>query len=208
MFTGIVQQLGEITHIATGEESLRLTIQSDFADLQLGESVAIDGICLTVTQAQAAGEFTCDVSPETWQVTAASQYQAGRKINLERALQLHDRLGGHFVLGHVDECATLIDRQSLTDYVVLTFEIADAHASEWLVAKGSVCINGVSLTINQVERVERTCFNVMIIPHTLANTNLALLSIGERVNIEYDYLAKIVRRQLTTILPNVLDKKA
>jgi riboflavin synthase len=204
MFTGIVQQLGEITDITTGEKSLCLTIQSAFTDLQLGESVAVDGICLTVTQAQATGEFTCDVSPETWQVTAANQYQAGRKINLERALQLQDRLGGHFVLGHVDECATLSDRQLFTEYVMLTFEIVSAHASGWLVAKGSVCINGVSLTINQVNQ---TRFNVMIIPHTLANTNLALLSIGEKVNIEYDYLAKIVQRQLTTILPEMLDKR-
>ncbi|NKB46698.1 MAG: riboflavin synthase [Legionellales bacterium] len=203
MFSGLIEQVGKVTQVQWRQQSMCLTIQTQLTDLKLGESIAVDGICLTVTQARTNGEFCCDVSPETARVTIIHQYQTGRQVNLERALRVGDRLGGHFVLGHVDGCATLQDRQLMEDCVALTFAIA--HSCPWLIVKGSVCVNGVSLTINVLDDLR---FTVMIVPHTLTQTNLAQLSVGDEVNIEYDYLAKIVQQQLTIPEGSSLDKSA
>ncbi|MGE3919876.1 MAG: riboflavin synthase [Gammaproteobacteria bacterium] len=188
MFTGIVNHCGEVIDILTGYNSAFITISSDFENLELGESISINGICLTVAKIE-GNCFSCDVSPETMRLTNAGFFKKGSKVNLERALQLSDRLGGHFVLGHVDRTCQLSQRKSVNEYVELSFTGIPDNEMHYFVKKGSVCVNGVSLTINAVIP---NGFQVMLIPHTLLMTNLENLKTGDSINIEYDYLAKLV----------------
>jgi riboflavin synthase len=194
MFTGIVDHCGTITSVQKTEKSIGLHIACQFDDLQLGESIAVDGICLTVTQF-GAGYFECDLSPETCSITTASHFQPGAGVNLERALRLRDRLGGHIVQGHVDHVACLAERSTDGEYLKLVFTgFTDADTMRrLLIKKGSVAVNGVSLTIN---RVNSAGFEAMLVPHTLQRTNLGELKIGDAVNIEYDWLAKVITHQL------------
>lgn len=199
MFTGIVAYCGEILEIEQQPNAKRFLVQTDFDVLAEGESIAIDGVCLTVTTAQDQ-QFYCDLSPETLDITIANQYAVGRKVNLERAMLMSDRVGGHFVSGHVDECATVKKVEKLDEFWQITFELARKKALKYIISKGSIAINGVSLTINQVND---SGFDVMIIPHTLKITNLATLKAGDLVNIEYDMLAKLVAKQVEGITVNV-----
>jgi riboflavin synthase len=192
MFTGIVDHVGIITTIKKTKESLGLHISCQFNDLQLGESIAVDGICLTVTQF-GPGYFECDLSPETCNVTTALHFQTGKQVNLERALRLSDRLGGHIVQGHVDQTASLVERSYEGDCLKLVFTGIVDTMSRLLIQKGSIAIDGVSLTIN---KIVPSGFEVMLIPHTLQRTNLEKLNVGDLVNIEYDWLAKLVSQQL------------
>lgn len=186
MFTGLIHHCGEISAISRAEQSIRLNIQSDFTDIVLGESIAVDGICLTVTNF-CDQQFECELSSETLRLTQAQYYQVGSKVNLERSLRVGDRLGGHWVTGHVDGMAQWIEQHEQQNFKVMTFKIPIDN--QWyLVSKGSVAINGVSLTINSVEEGR---FSIMLIPHTLAITNLKHLKLNDFVNIEYDYLAKL-----------------
>ncbi len=200
MFTGIVDHLGEILFIEQQEKSLRLTIKTQFADLVMGESIAIDGICLTVVSF-APQKFCVDVSLETLRVSAAQNFLQGTRVNLERAMRMSDRLGGHFVLGHVDCTARLEKRCNHDEYVEWVIGDIDAHDQQYLIAKGSVTVNGVSLTINSVHTGG---FSVMLIPHTLARTNWQFLTEDARVNIEFDYLAKLVLNKTREIALEVL----
>ncbi len=188
MYTGIIDHCGTISHIIPGDNSLRVSIACDFENLIVGESIAVDGICLTVIEPQ-QGCFQCDVSPETVGLTAAKQWQTGSKVNLERSLSLNDRLGGHFVMGHVDKTLTVSNIKSENDFVAMTFSGLIADELAYVVKKGSACINGISLTINEVFD---DGLQVMLIPHTLQRTNLQFLKIGDAVNLEYDYLARII----------------
>lgn len=193
MFTGIVSHPGRINSIEHfSNNSLQLQVQSEFSDLVLGESISIDGICLTVT-AFDGGLFNCDISPETLSVTTAKHFVKGKLVNLERALQVNDRLGGHFVMGHVDKVLYVQDKKTESEYVQFTFLGFSDEERRFLIKKGSVTINGVSLTINSVSR---DSFTVMLIPHTLERTNLSKLEINDAVNVEFDYLARIVSQQL------------
>ena len=192
MFTGIIDHVGTITIFTKTKESLSLRIACQFNDLQLGESIAVEGICLTVTQF-GPGYFECDLSPETCNVTTALHFQMGKQVNLERALRLSDRLGGHIVQGHVDQTASLIARSNEDDCLKLVFTGIIDTMSSLLVQKGSITVNGVSLTIN---KLLPQGFQVMLIPHTLQSTNLEQLNVGDLVNIEYDCLAKLVSQQL------------
>ncbi|MFU8797440.1 MAG: riboflavin synthase [Gammaproteobacteria bacterium] len=190
MFTGIIDHCGNITAV----EKTTIRIAGQFNDWQLGESIAVDGICLTVTQ---FGEtyFECDISAETRLVTTANQFQPGKPVNLERPLRLSDRLGGHIVQGHVDQVAYVAEREAVEECVKLVFTGITATMQRLLIPKGSVAVNGVSLTLN---RVMPRAFEVMLIPHTLQRTNLEQLQPGDAVNIEYDWFAKVVSHQLET----------
>lgn len=192
MFSGIIDHCGIILELKPSENALTALIQTDFSGLELGESIAVDGICLTVNIVTDNG-FYCDISPETLSLTTAKNFKLDRKLNLERALRIGDRIGGHFVTGHVDQVATLIGRDEQKEFVSLKFAGVDSSMMPLLIKKGSITVNGVSLTINAVTT---DGFEVMLIPHTLARTNLSALKINDLVNLEFDYLARVVANQL------------
>lgn len=192
MFSGIVEQQGELISIEHSEHQAKLWIAASFDQLTLGESIAVDGVCLTVTEIS-NDRFACDVSPETLRVTIAGQYDIGQSFNLERAMRWGDRVGGHLVAGHVDQVATVTQREPVNDYLVLKIGGVHANAQRYLVPKGSVAINGVSLTINEIIGDQ---FSVMLIPHTLSETNFSQLRVGDKVNLEFDQLVKMIARQL------------
>ena len=195
MFTGLVEGLGRLDHIAVENGGRRLTIVwpglSALEPLELGESVAVSGCCLTVTAA--AGEtFQVQAGPETLDRTNLGSKSAGDRVNLERALKVGARLGGHFVQGHIDTTAILRDRRQEEEWEFLAFGI-EASWTPLLVSKGSIAVDGVSLTLVDVWP---DAFSVMLIPHTLAMTTLGNTRPGDRVNIEVDILAKHVQKLL------------
>jgi riboflavin synthase len=195
VFTGLVEGLGRLDHIAVENGGRRLTIVwpglSALEPLELGESVAVSGCCLTVTAA--AGEtFQVQAGPETLDRTNLGSKSAGDRVNLERALKVGARLGGHFVQGHIDTTAILRDRRQEEEWEFLAFGI-DASWTPLLVSKGSIAVDGVSLTLVDVWP---DAFSVMLIPHTLAMTTLGNTRPGDRVNIEVDILAKHVQKLL------------
>lgn len=192
MFSGIIEHCGIITAVNTQLHGIRLTIQSQFIDLQLGESIAVDGICLTVMAIEQQ-QFSCELSPETLAVTIANEFISGRPVNLERALRVSDRFGGHIVTGHVDGVVKVSDLQQQGEYLQITFTGNKPSQYRYLIPKGSICVNGVSLTLNTVAENQ---FSVMLIPHSLAVTNLSQLHLNSRVNIEFDTIAKIVVHNL------------
>lgn len=195
MFSGIVDHCGVITDLQKNNNSLTAWIRCEFADLQAGESIAVDGICLTVTDPQ-QHLFRCDLSPETCKLTTAQHFQKNQTVNLERALRLSDRFGGHIVMGHVDQQATVQNKQQIKEFVDLTFTGLDKNAIRYILKKGSIAVNGVSLTVNEVLP---DGFQIMLIPHTLERTNLKHLIPGSPVNIEFDWMARVIIRQYECI---------
>lgn len=187
MFTGIIDHFGIIQKMLFGEKSIRIEISCDFIDLIEGESIAVNGICLTAI-APEQKLFLADVSPETFKLTNAKYWHEGSRVNLERSLRLSDRLGGHFVMGHVDKVCQLSQKIPAADFTTMIFSGLTNSDKSFLVKKGSVCVNGISLTINEVTADN---FQVMIIPHTAQRTNLHLVEVGDYVNIEFDWLARI-----------------
>ncbi|MDQ2994992.1 MAG: riboflavin synthase [Pseudomonadota bacterium] len=188
MFTGLIDHTGQIIEIQTPGSGVRLRIRCEFTDLVEGESISTDGVCLTAINT-AKNEFSCQLSPETLRLTTFKDHTVGSRVNLERSLRVGDRLGGHFVTGHADAEASVINVTQHDDFWSVQFRLSDATQRRYLLSKGSVAVNGVSLTINHVEP---DGFTVMLIPHTLDRTNLSELTAGTRVNIEYDMLAKLV----------------
>jgi riboflavin synthase len=195
MFTGLVQALGRIERAEREEAGMRLAIAWDGlpADdaLEIGESIAVNGCCLTVV-ATGGGRFEVQAGPETLARTNLGIRGAGDRVNLERALRVGDRLGGHFVQGHVDTTAVLRERRPEGEWEFLAFAI-DPSWTPLLVSKGSIAVDGVSLTLVEVSSDR---FSVMLIPHTLAVTTLGLIRPGDAVNIEADILAKHVQKLL------------
>jgi riboflavin synthase len=196
MFTGIVTDIGEVTAAEPRAQNLvRLTIASNYdpATIDIGASIACSGVCLT---AAARGKdrdrawFAADAAAETLRVTTVGRWQPGTRVNLERALKVGDELGGHLVAGHVDGRAVVSAREDLTDMARFTFR-APAELSRFIAPKGSVALDGVSLTVNQVMR---DTFSVMIIPHTLVATTLRTLAAGDAVNLEIDLMARYAAR--------------
>lgn len=183
MFTGIIEEKGRILAISKSKVQ-KITIKSSLK-VQQGDSIAIQGICLTVTTLHKDG-FAVDVMRQTRGVTTLTEWRAGEYVNLERALRLGDRLGGHIMLGHVDEVGKLVRTKSNAYF----FEASERNAP-YIVPKGSIGINGVSLTISSVTK---NVFSVSLIPYTLKQTTLGNLHTGSRVNIEYDYLAKLLKK--------------
>lgn len=194
MFTGIVTAVGRIAASTPQQGGLRLAIDADGLpgeDLVLGESIAVAGVCLTVTAAQGR-RFACDVSGETLRLTTLGQREVGDAVNLERALRAGDRLGGHLVSGHVDGIGRL--RATGEDGLSRLFAFeAPAPLRRYLAAKGSITIDGTSLTVNAVDH---DGFTVNLIPHTLAHTTLGTLAPGDPVNLEVDQVARYVERLL------------
>jgi riboflavin synthase len=191
MFTGIVETEGIITRVEREAGGAKLQIYApDFGrDMGLGDSIAVDGVCLTVSQFQ-RGAFVADVSEETLGRTTLGNLRQGVKVNLERALRLSDRLGGHIVTGHVDGLGRLLLRHNAGNSTIYQFQIPPA-LMEYVVAKGSIAIDGISLTVAQI-RGESIAASV--VPHTEATTTLKDKAIGTPVNIEVDMMAKYVKR--------------
>jgi len=195
MFTGIVLALGHLTSVRERGGDLELGIDAaglDAARLNLGDSISVQGVCLTVTRKQGAC-FFADVSRETMSKTTLGKLKAGSNVNLEPSLRAGDALGGHMVSGHVDALGRL--RQILSDARSrrMEFELP-ADLMRFVAPKGSICVNGVSLTVNQVEGLR---FDVNIIPHTLKETTLSELRVEDEVNIEIDVVARYLDRLIT-----------
>jgi riboflavin synthase len=199
MFTGLIEDLGTVRELRREGSSVRLTVGTALptADLHLGDSVAVNGICLTVV-AIGNGSFSADVSPETLECSTLGELAAGKRVNLERALRLSDRLGGHLVSGHVDAMATISERFQDRNAVRFTFRLP-AAVNRFVAEKGSIAIDGISLTVNAV--TEET-FAVAVIPHTLAMTTLREKKSGDRVNIETDLIARYLARLLGVERPS------
>jgi riboflavin synthase len=182
MFTGLIEAIGEVRTLDSRKDGARLIV-SRVGEMAIGESIAVDGVCLTVAEL-AEGIFSADLSLETLNCTAG--FAAGQVVNLERALKLSDRLGGHFVTGHVDGVAEVIAVAESGDNRALTLRVPRT-LSKYLARKGSVAVNGVSLTVNEVEG---ETFAVNLIPHTLKATSLNALRTGSRANVEVDLIAR------------------
>ncbi|HXH72277.1 MAG TPA: riboflavin synthase [Mariprofundaceae bacterium] len=193
MFTGIIQDVGHVAEIRREPEQAHMLFAThlDMSGWALGDSVAVDGCCLTVTRFE-KGMFAATLSAETLQLTVFGEAEEGRRVNLEPALKLGDALGGHMVSGHVDGMGEVIEVANLGEHVRMRFRLSPALA-RYVVKKGSVAINGVSLTVNEVDGCD---FSVNLIPHTLAHTNLDELAAGDKVNIETDMLGRYVERLL------------
>ncbi|MCC7259568.1 MAG: riboflavin synthase [Alphaproteobacteria bacterium] len=192
MFTGIITDVGTVSSVLPGGNA-RVTIAThyDMARVALGDSIACAGVCLTVVE-KGAGWFAVEVSPETCARTTAGSWAQGTKVNLEQALRMGDALGGHMVSGHVDGLAEIVDVSIAGGAHVLTLA-APAPLAKFIAEKGSVTLDGVSLTVNAVQGVR---FTVNIIPHTLQHTTLGDAVRGARLNLEVDMLARYVERLL------------
>nr|WP_249308199.1 riboflavin synthase [Lederbergia citrea] len=193
IFTGIVEEIGTITKIERGTTSLKLVISCEkiLKDIHLGDSISVNGVCLTVAEFNSQS-FKADVMPETFMATALNKLSSGSKINLERAMAANGRFGGHFVSGHVDGTGTIIARKNKENALYMTIRLPESF-SPFLIDKGSIAIDGTSLTLFEVEGQDIT---ISLIPHTQEETALALKSIGEIVNIECDMLAKYIHRMI------------
>lgn len=199
MFCGIVSHIGKIERVDNTPTGKRFWVQTHFEQLVIGESISVDGVCLTVTEHK-DGLFCCDVSPETLCKSIAANYQAHDLVNVERAMRLSDRVGGHLVSGHVDEVATVAEQAYHGDFLCLTLQPNSLKSLRYVSSKGSVTLNGVSLTVNEVESDR---FSVMLVPQTLDVTNLKNVLVGRGVNVEYDMLAKMIEKQIENRLSNV-----
>lgn len=191
MFTGIIEELGKVRQITTNKIQVECSIVLN--DIKLGDSVAVNGVCLTITDIQ-EHYFTADISPETMRVTALGGLKDGDSVNLERAVLANGRFGGHIVSGHVDCIGRCLNIKKMGEFYNLEVSLPSEY-SKYVVKKGSVTINGISLTIADVKANEISC---AIIPHTFENTNLKTLKYNDFVNIEVDILAKYIEKFLST----------
>ena len=193
MFTGIVEAMGKVTNIVNGPDSAQLTIESVgfFSDIKLGDSIAVNGCCLTAVT-NTADQFTVDVMKQTLALTNIGSLEIGSVVNLEKAMKVSDRLGGHIVQGHVDSTATLAAINQGADWYELVFNVPSNYL-KYMQAQGSITINGVSLTIAKLSDTDKQ-LSVWLIPETLKRTNLSALKVGDVVNLEVDVLAKYVER--------------
>lgn len=192
MFTGIVTDVGRVRAIERkGDTRIEIETAYDMDDVDIGASIACSGPCLTVVE-KGSGWFAVEVSAETLDKTALADWEVGTRINLERAMRIGDELGGHIVSGHVDAVATVVDMQPEGDSVRFTFE-APADFAKYIAPKGSVCLDGVSLTVNEVQENQ---FGVNIISHTQSATSFGGRKVGDRINMEIDTIARYVARLL------------
>ena len=204
MFTGIIQAVGRVARLEARGGDVRLAIDTaelDLTDVQLGDSIAVSGVCLTAVALDVRG-FSADVSNETLALTTLGKLQAGDPVNLEKALRLADRLGGHLVSGHVDGLGKVVAIAPDGRSQRWTFEVP-AAISRYIAAKGSVCIDGTSLTVNEVGGHR---FGVNLIPHTVEHTAFHARRVGDAVNIEVDVIARYVERLLASGTAPKLDE--
>ena len=198
MFTGLVEEVGEITAIEPTDNSVRLTVKGPkvVADARHGDSICVSGVCLTVVE-KTADSFTADVMGQTLAMSTLDAAGAGTKVNLERAAELGSRLGGHIVQGHVDGTAEVLEVRPNGDWTVIRFGLS-RELAPLLVDKGSITVDGTSLTVSSVSPVSaaQQWFEVSLIPETLVATTLGQRAIGDRVNIETDIVARHVERML------------
>jgi len=200
MFTGIVTDVGEVIAVeprAEGLRRLKVACSYPVDSIAIGASISHSGVCLTVVEAAAAGNRTAisvDAAAETLRLTTAGQWKKGSRLNLERAMKVGDELGGHVGAGHVDGVAELVAREDLPDMAKLTLR-APRELMRFVAVKGSVALDGVSLTVNEVTDVT---FSVLLIPHTLAVTTFAAAKVGDIMNLEIDLMARYAARLLET----------
>ena len=208
MFTGIVEEIGKVKNVQRGAKSITFCIEASkvLEDTKVGDSICTNGVCLTVTDISFAGEgkgwFKADVMPETIRKTSMAQLQTGSKVNLERALTMNTRLGGHIVSGHVDGVGHVVRKEQDDIAIWLWIECA-ANLMRYIIPKGSVTLQGVSLT---VAKVEATRFAVSLIPHTQEETTLDATVAGDIVNIETDIIAKYVEKLMAGNDEGLADK--
>jgi len=197
MFTGIVEELGEVAGIEHRGDAARLTIRGSVQDASLGESIAVNGVCLTVTQIM-DGTFTADVMGETLNRSGLGVLTPGAPVNLERSVRLADRLSGHLVQGHVDATATIVSRTPAAHWDQVRIQLP-GKISRYVVEKGSIAVDGISLTVSALSPPGETeaWFEVCLIPETLKRTTLGTREPGEVVNLEVDVIAKYVERLLS-----------
>ena len=195
MFTGIIEKTGKILDINTGNAQGKITIQCEeiLEDTKLGDSIAVNGVCLTVIEIL-QNKFVADISPETLKLTNLENLKVGSIVNLERAMKADGRFGGHIVSGHIDGRGKFISCQKFGNFYELNFELTPDLA-KYAIKKGSIAINGISLTIAEVDT---NIIKVALIPHTYENTNLKNLKNVDFVNIEVDMMAKYVEKFLST----------
>ncbi|MGQ3675738.1 riboflavin synthase [Xanthobacter sp. TB0139] len=196
MFTGIITDVGDLVSVDAHGEVKTLTIATDYeaAGIALGASIACAGVCLTVTSVGPGKarktHFSADAAPETLAITTVAQWQPGRRINLERALKMGDELGGHVVSGHVDCKAMVVERDDLGETTRFVFEVP-AELARFVAVKGSVTLDGASLTVNSVDGCRFSC---LLIPHTLGVTTWGAIAPGDAVNFEADVMARYAAR--------------
>ncbi|MEL4252893.1 riboflavin synthase [Shewanella xiamenensis] len=192
MFTGIIEAVGTLRKLERKGDDIRLTVASgklDLSDVRLGDSIATNGVCLTVVQ-QLADGYVADVSAETVSLTGFADYKVGTKVNLEKAVTPTTRLGGHMVSGHVDGIAT-VEQRLARGQAIEFWLAAPAELARYIAHKGSITIDGVSLTVNEVDGHR---FRLTIVPHTAGETTLVDLKAGDKVNIEVDLIARYLER--------------
>jgi riboflavin synthase len=195
MFTGIIETIGIITGVSKQGSNINFLIKSPItAELKVDQSLAHNGVCLTVTETN-GNEYGVTAVAETIDKTNAASWKIGDRLNLERSLRVGDRLDGHFVQGHIDAVATCVSEEVLEGSRVFRFSYPDQYAS-LIIEKGSICLNGVSLTVFDVTRTE---FSVTIIPYTYEHTNFSDIHQGGTVNVEFDVLGKYLMRQQTLL---------
>ena len=196
MFTGIIEGLGNIDAIRSSGQGNRVTIEADFSldQTKIGDSISVSGACLTAVKI-GGRRFEVDVSPETLKTTIFDQAKVGDRVNLERAMRFSDRIDGHLVSGHIDGTGIVKQREILGNTVIVTIAVAESLA-RYMIAKGSVAVDGISLTINSCDAGS---FSISLIPHTAKLTTIGFKNRGDRVNIETDMIGKYVERFLTGV---------
>lgn len=201
MFTGLIQQVGTVVHVVPKDEGgvyFTIRVPERWSDLNLGESVAVNGVCLTVlsVNGEVAPLLTFELMVETLKRTTFLNMREGSRVNVERALSVGDRLGGHLLTGHVDDVATIVDKKSVQGATLFTFRTSKERISE-MIPQGSVAIDGISLTVVDIFEND---FTVSILPYTLTHTNLIERKIGDGVHLETDMFGKLIKRYMQTYL--------
>ncbi len=193
MFTGIIEDKGKVLRVESRGQEKRLTVEwpPHLTEVQLGDSINVNGVCLTIVRKQKRA-IEIDLSQETLQKTALGELQAGNQVNLERALKLTDRLGGHIVTGHIDGIGVIAEKRKERDFLQMEIRIPES-VSRYVVQKGSIAIDGISLTVNEFLGAE---IRMTLIPYTIEKTTLVDKMVGDRVNVEADILGKYVEKLL------------